>query len=106
MSFPIKAVENLVSSSLRSIGYFKVEVKDESGDYIYIEADGSLRKIFVTVVVIEITNKHQLSEADISKIKVKASQKGREPWVATVEIDAQGHMSNKIRWKDLSKEVA
>jgi GTPase len=100
----LKAVEKAISSSLRSFGYFKIDIDETHDDHIAIHADGTLRRIFLMVIIIKISTdpNYHISEKEIAKIKVKAKSEQREPWSAFVKIDNEGQVLTRIQWKDLS----
>lgn len=104
MSHQNKSVELTVSSSLRSLGYFKIEVENETENLIYMHADGVLRNIILMVIIITISNNNNyaIPQQAIGTIRSKAKTQHREPWSVFVEVDNEGRVSDKIKWKELS----
>jgi hypothetical protein len=103
MSAQVKLVEEAISASLRSLGYFKIEVERSTEEKLCINADGLLRKIILLVIIINASAKvaKQISEPDISSIKEKAESSHREPWSAFVTVTNNGKVDH-IKWNSLA----
>ncbi len=104
MSTPIKLVQQAISSKLRSLGYFKVEIDESDENHIYIHADGNLRNISLIVIIQNKANSLDItiSSKQLAQLKTKAETEDREPWSAYVEVDDAGRVAENIKWRDLS----
>lgn len=92
-----QAGEDFVISQLKSNGYYSVVKTEDS----YIEADGSMRRILLSIKP-HSGNNPDFTESEIKRLtKAAAESSNREPWGALVGSDQNG--SYTIHWYNFSK---
>jgi hypothetical protein len=106
-SSTIHAIEGVIRSQLRSLGYHNIKIEKEQDKTFNVIADGTLRNIFLKVLIKLVSEQFQdLSTAEISKIKEEAQQVQKEPWTAVLMVNEQGQLIDRIRWTNLNKHYA
>lgn len=99
----INAVENIIRSWLKSLGYFKIVINEVNETSIKFLADGNLRSIVLDVKIGKSPHEPKpLSSKEIKKIRQFAMSSYREPWAAKVKINSEGKLANDIEWTNLT----
>lgn len=104
----LKPIENAMKVHLRSLGYFKIEIKRENRNERSFEviAEGALRKMFIKVLIFwaneEVGN---LSSQKILSIKREAKRNEKEAWAAIMKVDKDDKIVKEIKWTNLSKQT-
>jgi hypothetical protein len=93
------AGEQIVGDWLKANGYPKVVVNTKLPGSTDIEADGATRKLLVQVKTAQKPSwPTDPSGEEIRNIKSRASNTGREAWIAKATLDANLNLVGKIDW--------
>ena len=100
----VQPVEYIMRSTLKPLGYFKIEIDSRNRTHPYFLADGNSRRIIVQVQIGEYPNSPtQPSEAEIKELKKIAENSNREAWLALIKINSEGELVDTVLWMNLSK---
>ena len=105
MASRIKLIENEISTALRSLGFFNIEIETQEDERLSVTADGTLRNILLIVLVAKATTgqkKNRISEEIVTSTKQHAMSSHREPWSALVSFNSRKRKVDNITWADLS----
>lgn len=100
-----QSIEDIMRTTLKSLGYFRIELDSENQNQYYVLADGNSRKIIVQVKDSKSsTYPPKPTVEEIKILKAKAKDSDREPWAALMKIDSNsGELIDNILWFNLSK---
>ncbi len=107
MSIQYKLAEQIISSTLRSMGYSHIEIDEKIDEkHLLIHADGSLRKIVLYVMILIaaeaiINGNSEIVAKKLKEIRNKAKNEEREPWSAQILIGPDGKLTQPIKWERL-----
>lgn len=97
--------EQTITNLLKRAGYVNVITEKKGTDFVDIEADASIRRILIHAKVLTPPHKRALPPAQImADLKSRAAIKGREPWIAYIQLDSSGKMMGDVSWVNVRKQ--
>jgi hypothetical protein len=103
----IRGVENFIRLELKSLGYFDIQILEETQTIFDVIAEGPLRNIYLKVLIRQASDhKMNLTQEEILEVRKQAESHSKEPWTAILHVNEGGQIADKIIWKNLAKQYA